>query len=114
MFCTTNSYAVPCAGVVIGTGPLHRDALVEAHELHRDLALIVALRHNAVELAVPGPDEDGVARERTLHGDPIDPPDEFHTGSGVVGLLPAELTALPRVELRAATASRGADPGAGT
>ena len=67
------SNAVPCAGVVIGDrqAALHRDAAPEAHQLHRDLALVVVHRDHAVVLALLALhlEKDRVGGERPLHRD---------------------------------------------
>ena len=44
---------------------VQRDAAVEAHQLHRDLALVVVHRHHRVEVAAARGEEHGVGRQRS-------------------------------------------------
>ena len=43
---------------------VQRDAAVEAHELHRDLALVVVHRHHRIEIAAARGEEHRVGRQR--------------------------------------------------
>ena len=84
-----------------GETALHRHALVKPDELHRDLALVVEHRDNAVVFAGAGLDEDGVAGERPLgiHALVLCQPD---AGCDVIDLLAPELAGLTRMGVEGA------------
>ena len=50
---------------------VQRDAAVEAHELHRDLPLVVVHRHHRVEVAAARREKHGVGRQRTAGVDAV-------------------------------------------
>ena len=77
-----------------------RDAAVEAHQLHGDLTLVVVHGENGIEVAVLGPQEHRVRRERPLDREPL--------GSGLldrrlddVDLLATEIAAVARMRVEA-------------
>src|SRR4029079_6733478 len=72
-----------------------RDATIEAHQLHRDLFLIVIHRDDGVEAALLRTDEHGVRRKRSVDIDPFASCD-FHGGRDHVDLLAAEVAAVAR------------------
>jgi len=71
------------------------NATIEAHQLHRDLALIVVHRENRIERAALGTQKNGSCGKRAFGRDPVRN-GFFHRGSNRLDLLSPEIPARRR------------------
>src|SRR5258708_25396761 len=85
-----------------GEAAEERDAAIETHQLHRDLALIVVHREYRIERAAFGAKEDGIGRERPFDTDAV-PLACLHHPRADLDLLAAEIAAFARVRVEPGT-----------
>ena len=67
-----------------------RHPAIEAHQLHRDLALVVIHRQHRIERAILGAQENGVGRKRPFRRYSLSPAGH-HGGFDHIDLLAAEI-----------------------
>ncbi len=102
--------AMPLAGDVVGgavrgradrkrEAAHQRDAAIETHQLHRDLALVVIHRHDRVEVAASRAHEHRVGRERARRRATPSRARRFDGRRDDVDLLAAEVAAVAGVRI---------------
>src|SRR6185503_20109605 len=84
-----------------GQAALHGNAALEAHQLHRDLTLVVVHRDDAVVRAAARANEDGIGGKRTVAA-PSTPRGELDRRRDHIDLLASEIAAVAVVRIQAA------------